>query len=217
MVVTYYGASCFKIQSGDMVLAFDPPSKKSDFKPPRFQADVVFVSHDHPNHSGYDNLHGKEEKEPFLINGPGEYEVGKVPARGIKTFHDAASGAKYGLNTVYLAEIEGANVCHLGDFGEKELRPEVQEALGEVDVLFLPVAGSVADIEHAVKLVSQIEPSIVIPMHYFTKDGRLDKKLLAAFLKEMGQEKVQPLDRFTFRKKEIMDKKEEVVVLTPLF
>ncbi len=216
MVITYYGASCFKIQSGDVVLAVDPPSKKSGFKPPRFQADVVFISHDSPNHNGVDCLSGREKDSlPFTISGPGEYEFKKIPAIGIRTFHDPVSGKKFGVNTSYVFEFEGTSICHLGDFGEKELRPEVQEILGEVDILFVPLGGAVTEISQAIKIVNQIEPKIIIPMHYFTKDNKIDKKILNEFLKELGQEKAAPMDKFTFKQKDIAEKEGEVVVLNP--
>lgn len=211
MIITYYGVSCFKVQSGDMVLAFDPPSKKSGFKAPRFQSDVVFISHDHDKHNGFENMGSKEkEKEPFLINTPGEYEIKGMIVRGINTFHDSEKGKKLGFNTVYVFTLEGLNICYLGDFGEKELRPDVQEFLGGVDILFAPVGGgSVLEPENAVKIVNQIEPKIVVPMHY-------DKKKLSDFLKETGKDKVKAIEKLTLKKKDISDKGGEVVVLKPL-
>lgn len=211
MVITYYGISCFKVQSGDMVLAIDPPSKKSGFKAPRFQADVVFVSHDHGEHNGFENIAGKEKNnEPFLINTPGEYEIKGMAVRGLNTFHDSVEGKKYGLNAAYIFSLENLNICHLGDFGEKELRAGVQEFLGGVDILFIPVGGGeVLEPENAVKIINQIEPKIIIPMRY-------DKKKLSMFLKEIGQERVKAAEKLSFKKKDIFDKKGEVVVLKPL-
>ena len=212
MVITYYGVSCFKVQSGDTVLVFDPPSKKSGLKPPRFQADVVFVSHGHDKHNGFENIAGKDkESEPFLINTPGEYEVNGIVIRGVDTFHDTEDGKKLGHNTAYVLSLENINLCHLGDFGEKELRPVTQESFGEVDILFVPVdGGNVLEVENATKVINQIEPKIVIPMHYDSQ------KKLDIFLKEMGKEKIKPIEKFSFKKKDIADKKGEVVVLKSL-
>lgn len=216
MIITYYGASCFRVQSGDIVLAFDPPSKKSGFKSPRFQADVVLISHQHSNHNGFENITSKDkETPPVLISGPGEYEVKKTPITGIRTFHDIVQGKKYGLNTVYVLILEDTRICHLGDFGEKELRPESQEAMGGVDILFVPISGSVNDVDAAVKITNQIEPKIIIPMHYFSKDFKIDKKRLSEFLKAMGQEKVSGIEKISLRKKEVVEKNSEIVVLTP--
>lgn len=193
MVITYYGISCFKIQSGDTVLAFDPLSKKSGFKPPRFQADIVFVSSDDDNHNGFENIASKEkDSPPFLINGPGEYETRGVSVAGIRPSF---------LNTVYVLSFENLTLCHLGNFEEKELKSETQEFLADIDVLFAP-----ADSVNIVKIINQIEPRIIIPMHY-------DNKKLKGFLKEIGREEVKAVEKFTFKKKDIMDKKGEVVVL----
>jgi len=214
MVITYYGASCFKIQSGDVILVFDPPSQKSGFKTPRFQSDVVLISHEHSNHNGFESIPGREKGiEPLLINTPGEYEARGITIRGVQTYHDSSSGKKYGLNTAYVLNWEGIKICHLGDFGEKEVRPELQEILDEVDILFLPINGAIINSEQAVKIVNQTEPKVVIPMHYFTKTFNVDKKALSAFLKEAGQEKAELFEKFTLKKKDILDKKQEVIVL----
>jgi len=215
MVITYYNASCFKVQSGDTVLLFDPPSKNSGFKTPRFQTDIVFISHNHENHNGHENIPSKTEEAPFVITGPGEYEVKNTVIRGIKTFHDSDNGKKHGLNTAYVVNFENTRICHLGDFGEQELRPETQEALGEIDILLMPINGAIVGAERAVKLINQIEPKIIIPMHYFAKNFVLDKKALSDFLKEIGQEKANEMEKLTLRKKDIGDKKEEVTVLSP--
>ncbi|MCF7835681.1 MAG: MBL fold metallo-hydrolase [Candidatus Marinimicrobia bacterium] len=216
MVITYYGISCFKVQSGDTVLAFDPPSKKSGVKAPRFQADVVLVSHNHDNHNGVDNMTSKDkgEKDFFLIDGPGEYEAKGMFVQGIQTFHDQESGKKHGLNSVYVVNFENIDFCFLGDFGEKELRAETRESIGDVDVLFVPIGGeSVTDIRDIIKIINQIEPKVVIPMHYMMGDQKQADKTLSNFLKELGQDKIVPVDKFTFKKKDILDKKGEVVVL----
>jgi L-ascorbate metabolism protein UlaG (beta-lactamase superfamily) len=200
MIITYYGVSCFKMQSGGLVLVIDPPSKRSGLKAPRFGADIVLISHDHDRHNGFEVIQPREQKEPFLISGPGEYEIKEVVIQGIRSFHDAVSGRARGLNTVYLINLENLNICHLGDFGEKELRPELLSALGgKIDLLFSPVT---------FPFVNQLSPKIVIPMHY------KNKSQLGEFLKSIGQEnKSQPLDRFSFRAKDIFDKNSEAVVL----
>ncbi|MBU1091856.1 MBL fold metallo-hydrolase [Patescibacteria group bacterium] len=194
MVITYYGVSCFKIQSGDTVLALNPPSKGVGIKAPRFQADIVFISRNHEEHSDAD---AGGLKGAFLIDGPGEYEIKGVTIRGIQTFN----------NTVYTLTLENVKLCHLGDFGEKELMAETSEALGDIDVLFAPIGGEgVTGVGNMVKIINQIEPKVIIPMNY-------NNKILSDFLKEIGQGKVAPVDRFTFRGKDILDKKGEVVVL----
>lgn len=216
MVITYYGLSCFKIQSGDTVLAFDPFSKESGLTPPRFEAHAVLSSHNHENHNNVEALSSKEEDGVFKIVGPGEYEFRGITVRGIPSYHDSKNGKLKGSNTIYVVEWEGMRLVHMGDYGEKELRSEVQEALGTPDIMFVPVGGEeggTIDAEDAAKLLNQIEPRIIIPMHY--KIPGLKDKLdgVDAFMKEMG-EKAEPEDKFTIKKKDLpSDEHSKIVIL----
>ena len=209
MVITYYGLSCFKISSGEFALALDPPSKKSSFKSPRFRAEVVLVSHDHDNHNGYDMISGKDGAEPLKVSDPGEYETKGVFIRGFDSFHDSVSGKKHGRNTIYTVELEDMKICHFGDFGEKELSAETLESIGQIDVLFLPVGGdAVIGPETAAKISNQLEPKIIIPMHYA-------KKELVEFLKETGAEDAKAEEKLTLKRKDLPENKTSVVVLKP--
>ncbi|KKS34044.1 MAG: Zn-dependent hydrolase of the beta-lactamase fold-like protein [Parcubacteria group bacterium GW2011_GWC2_42_13] len=204
MIITYYGVSCFKIQSGDLVLAFDPSSKESTTKPPRFQADIVFSSHNHPRHNGLDNLNPKAGQELFSVSHPGEYEIKKIYIQGIPCFHDSSQGKKYGLNTIYRIVMEDLTFCHLGDFGEKELRSETEEKINGVDVLFAPIGGdTVLDPASAARLINQISPGLVIPMHYETEEK--GNKILEEFFNEMGLEEIKPVDKLSVRKKDFSE------------
>src|SRR3989344_2720490 len=100
MIITYYGISCFKIQSGDTVLAVDPFDKTSGLTPPRFQADIVISSHNHSNHNNTESLAAKTDSGVFQIFGPGEYEIHGIQIRGIPTWHDAKNGTLNGKNTI---------------------------------------------------------------------------------------------------------------------
>ena len=209
MVITYYGPSCFKVSSCEFFFSFFPPSKKSSFKSPRFRADAVLISHGHENHNGYEMISGKENALPLKIDGPGEYELQGVNISGIPSFHDSVLGKKHGLNTIYTAEVEGIKICHLGDFGEKELGSETFEKIAPIDILFLPIGGKdVLDPETASRVANRLEPKIIIPMHY-------EKKELAAFLKEAGVESVKPEEKLTVKRKELPESKAQVVVLKP--
>ena len=209
MVITYYGLSCFKVASGEFVLAFDPPSKKSSFKSPRFRADAVLISHNHDSHNGYDMISGKENTAPLKVDGPGEYELQGVNISGAPSFHDQVSGKKYGSNTIYVVEMENMKICHLGDFGEKELGAEALEMISSVDILFLPIGGkTVLDPESASAIANRLEPRIIIPMHY-------DKKELSAFLKEAGVESAKSEEKLTIKNKDLPEGKTQVVVLKP--
>jgi len=202
MVITYYGISCFKVQSGETVLAFDPPSKESNFKSPRFQANAVLISNSHKDHSGREALSSKSDsKKLIVIDGPGEYEFENIYIKGIKTSDQ---------NTIYYLNFENIALCHLGNFSEKELRPEIKEAIGGTDILFMPIDGdSVIDYQRAAKITTQLEPKIVIPMHY--KDNKTIKK----FLDEFGNGTVKPVDKLTIKKKDLAENKIQVVVMEP--
>ncbi|MFH0803694.1 MAG: MBL fold metallo-hydrolase [Candidatus Tagabacteria bacterium] len=204
MVITYYGLSCFKIQSGDTTLVFDLPAIKA----PRFHADIILQSHD------YDVE--KIQEDSFLIDSPGEYEVKGVYVRGLKSYGDSSSGKKRGLNTVYVLRLENMDLCFLGDFGEKELRPELKEGIGKIDILFVPVVGEL-DAEDARNIINQIEPAVAIPAHYSEDPpaGEAGKKgdVLKKFLGEMGQKDIKPQEKLSIKKKDIKENGTEVVVL----
>lgn len=213
MVITWLGQACFKIQSGDLTLVIDPFSKDIGLTPPRFRADVVLVTHDHYDHANAESLTG----EPFLIKGPGEYEVKNIYVRGIATFHDQVQGKERGMNTVYIIEVEGMRLAHLGDFGEKAMRDETLDALGDVDVLLIPVGGKYTiDAEEAAKVVKQIEPRFCLPMHYKIPGLKIALAGVEEFLKETGAAKAVLQDKLTLKKKDMADGgKTEVVVLKP--
>lgn len=213
MVIQWYGQACFKIQSGELVLALDPYTKEYGLTPPRFRADITLITHSHPDHSNAETIAG----EPFLITGPGEYEVKGVSIRGLGTYHDASQGSERGPNTIYQIHYEGMTLLHLGDFGEPALREATLEELEDVDILMLPVGGTYTiDAAGATRVVKQLEPRIVIPMHYKIPGLTLALAGLDPFLKEMGMGRVEAQDRLTIRKKEMGERETtEVVVLKP--
>ncbi|MCX6731646.1 MAG: MBL fold metallo-hydrolase [Candidatus Parcubacteria bacterium] len=195
MVITYYGAACFKVQSGDTVLAFSPPSKESKFKAPRFQTDIALINPNNPDYGGRDVLSAKDEKKPiFIIDGAGEYEVSGIYIRGISN------------PVIYMVSFENISLCHLGAFAEKNISPEIKEEIGEVDILFIPIDKD--DGQKAAQLISQIEPKIAIPMNYKEAD-------LKQFLKEFGNGSAKPEEKLTIKKKDLSEEKTQVVVLSP--
>lgn len=213
MIISYYGISCFKLQSGDTVLALDPFSKESSLTPPRFQADIVLFSHQHPNHANKDTLSAKNHEEIFFIESPGEYEIHGVKIRGVPSFHDTTDGRSKGKNTVYVMKWEGLRIIHMGDYGEGELREDLHEAIGTPDILFIPVGGKdTIDAEAAAKFIHHIEPRIIIPMHY--KIPGLKEKLdsVEVFLKEMG-EKLVPEEKLTIKKSGVPSDSQKIVLL----
>lgn len=211
MVITWYGQSCFRVQSGEAVLAIDPFSKAIGLTPPRFRADFVLVTHGHPDHAHTEAISGN----PFTVAGPGEYEHRGVRIQGIATFHDKSHGKERGANTVYTIAMEDIRLAHLGDFGEGVMRDETVEAIGDIDILMIPVGGKYTlNAEEAAHVVREIEPKIVIPMHYKIPGLAVPLEGVERFLKETGGGGKAAQEKLTVRKRDLGEKeKTEVVVL----
>lgn len=208
MIITYYGVESFKVQFGDTVIGINPVAKDSKHKSGRFAADIALVSNKHQDFSGVENL-SFGEKNPFVIDGPGEYEIKGVTVRGFLS--KAAYEGDYKLNTVYLVSLEDMKLCHLGALSEGDLGTELKEQLEGIDILFVPVGGKgLLSPERAYKLCVELEPKIIIPMYY----GEEGEKALKVFLKEGSSEGVKPIDKLTLKRKDLEGKEGEIVVLT---
>lgn len=217
MILTFHEGACVRAQAGDTTLVFGPVSKKSkNFKPVNFSADVVLISFNHDDMNGSDDMRGRPRKDdaegivhgagnqPFVINGPGEYEVKDMTAAGFP------SGSTYGgeglINTVYSVHFDNIHLMYLGALGDLDLPQEVTE-MDSPDILFVPIGGNGAlSPSEAQKLAVKLEPKIIIPILY-------DDKTLKQFLKEAGEESVKPVDKLTLKRKDLVDKEGDVVVL----
>jgi hypothetical protein len=207
MIITYLGGEFVKVQFGDTVVAFNPVSKDSSLKTAKFGADVVFSSLNHEDMNGVDLL-SFGEKKPFVISGPGEYEVKGIFIKGLPGTSNY--GGEKRINTIYTMSLEGMNLCHLGAQSEEELEKDTDEAINEVDILFVPIGGDgVLDPAKAYKLAVALEPKIIIPIHYGDVGG---KDALKQFLKEAG-ESPSPVPKLTLKKKDLEGKEAEVVVI----
>jgi len=170
------------------------------------------VTHEHEDHNAIKDVKGT----PFLIQGPGEYEVKEVFIQGIPSFHDDKEGKERGLNTIYMIEAEDLRFCHLGDLGQKQLTDEQLEKIDRVDVLMIPVGGEYTiDSSAAQKIISQIEPKIVIPMHYALPKLKMKLDEVAKFLKSMGKNSVTPQDKLIVKMSTLPKDGMEIVVLNP--
>jgi len=209
MIITYLGVEFFKVQFGDTTIAFNPISKDSKFKPTRFFSDIALVSINNPDMNGTENL-SYNGKDPFVISGPGEYEVKDIFIKGFAS--KSNYGGKERINTIYSVTLENMNLCFLGALSDINLSTEVKEALGDVDILFLPIGDdSVLDAGKAEKLSVEIEPKIIIPMHF----GEVGiKDALKKYLKEAGEDAVKPIDKLTIKRKDLEGKMGEVIVLS---
>jgi len=215
--ITWAGQSCFQISvsnsrdhSADIVI--DLFDESIGLKVPNFSADILLVTHDHHDHNNIKAV----KNSPFLVTGPGEYEVRGVFIKGIPAFHDDKEGKERGQNTIYTIEAEEIKFCHLGDLGQKQLTDEQLEEIGAVDVLMIPVGGEFTiSSQEAQRIISQIEPKIVIPMHYQLPKLKLELDDVSKFLKAMGKNSVVPQDKLTIKASALPKDGMEIVVLQP--
>lgn len=169
MLLTYHGHSTFRLKGKLGTVVTDPYHAGIGMQLPSLSADIITVSHDHADHNTVGQVSTtSRRKHPFIIQKPGEYEVGGISVFGVPTFHDASGGSERGPNTVFTILLDELRICHLGDLGH-ELTTTQLEAIGSVDVLLCPVGGVFTiDPKQAVKVIRSLEPSIVVPMHFRT-------------------------------------------------
>ncbi len=207
MIITYLGKQFFKVQQGDLVIAFNPISKDSDYgaKVSRFGAQVALTTTNHPDYNGIDTVtYG--EAVPFTISGPGDYEVKDISVKGAMTWSEIG-GKKY-VNTSYSLIFEGLKLSFLGALSSPDISAEAREAVDSADILFVPIGGKgLLEASLAYKLAVSLEPKIIIPMDY-------DDASLKIFLKEGGDDKIQPIDKLTLKKKDLEGKEGDIIVLS---
>lgn len=215
MIITYHGHSTCKIRSAKATVVFDPHDASVGFPLPNISADIVTVSHDHADHANWGAIKpSSRRKKPFLITQPGEYEVGGVSVFGTQVFHDASQGSERGRNIVYTVLLDNMKICHLGDLGH-ELSTKQLDAIGVIDILFVPVGGIYTiTAAQAVKVTRSLDPSIVIPIHYRTVEhdsqfAELDD--VSVFLKEYGVE-VTAVPKLDISRKQLPEETEVVVL-----
>ena len=217
MQISWKGQACFHITAvpakGEQVkMVIDPYDNSLGLKFPAMEADVALVTHDHYDHNNVKGLKG----DPFVISNPGEYDVKGAVIQGIPSFHDDSKGAERGLNTMYTIEIEGMKLCHMGDFGQAELTPEQVERIGNIDILMIPVGGVYTiDAAAAGKVLNQIEPRVVIPMHYALPKLKQKLEKLDELFKVIGVKKPEPQQKLTIRSRDISAEGASLVVLEP--
>lgn len=213
MDISFLGHSSFKLRGKTASVVTDPYDPKIvGLKFPPTEAEIVTISHGHPDHNYVANV--KNIKK--VIEGPGEYEIMGVSIIGLPSFHDNKKGEERGTNTIYVYEMDGLRLVHLGDLGHT-LSEELVEEIGDIDILMVPVGGKYTiGPKEAVSVVQDIDPYIVIPMHY--KMEGLGQQLATSlfpvdeFLGEVGLT-VERLPKLSVKKEDLAEASSKVVVL----
>ena len=210
MEITWYGQSCFRIRTRGVAVVTDPYGPELGLTLPRLRAHIVTISHQHPNHNYIRGVRAGA----YVIQGPGEYEVRDTFVFGVATTHNTQRDQNLGANTSYLIEMEEMAVCHLGDLGQPLTQEQIEE-LESIDVLMVPVGGrDTLTPAAAAEVISQLEPSIVIPMHYKMPGIQANLGTLQRFLKEMGADEVAEVESLSITKSQLGEDP-RVVVLKP--
>lgn len=207
--LTWLGHACFRLRGRDVTIVLDPVGRHLGYDISKVRADIVTVSH---QHTGHNNVEGLKAADT-IITGPGEYEIKEVFVTGIRTYHDSEHGARFGHNTVYTIQLEELMFCHLGDLGHMMTSDQVEQ-IGSVDVLMVPVGGASLGAAKAAEVINQLEPGLVVPMHYATSATAAAKGLetLEKFSREMGYHDTEVRDKLTIRRSDIPDQTQIAVL-----
>lgn len=207
MQISHFGLTSFKIFSKDKVAITDPFDKSSGLMPPKGNADLLILSEkNNPLYSYTQSISGN----PFVIDGPGEYDIKEHTVTGIPIKDKDAR-----VITIYLIEVEGIKILNLAHIHKLSLTQDELEDIGEVDILFIPVgAEEVMDFDGAAKTVNLIEPKIIIPSHYKIPGLKIPAQSEEKFLKQMG--KSEKMEKLSIKKKELSEDIAKVIVLEPL-
>lgn len=208
MIITYDGVESVKVSHGDLTVAINPISKESKFKLANFGSDIVLVTANHPDFNGVETA-TRQSKAPIVIKGPGEYEVCGIFVRGFSS--KTVYGGQERINTVYTFELDGIKIGFFGAISDKDLDSSAKSEIGDLDVVFVPIGGDeVLGGEDSYKIAMKREPKIIIPIHF----GAVGQKdALVKFLKEADSSSVKPIDKLTLKRKDLIGKEGEVVVL----
>lgn len=207
MEITWYGLSCFRLtERGLASVVTDPFKNVVGLPQTKLKADVVTISHDAPGHNYLDTVQGYT----YALTRPGEYEIQGVMITGIATMQNLDERP----NVLYMFDFGGVTVAHLGDMNQVPPQNQI-EALERVDVLLVPVGGGRSlNAAQAAELVSMIEPSLVVPMHFQLPGLKLDLDGVERFLNEMGVTEVEQESRLRVTTS-LLAEETSVVLLQP--
>lgn len=206
MILTYHTGACIKATAGDTTIVFGPVSKKSkNFKPTNFGADVAFVSLNHIDMNGTEEA-GRGDKQPFVIAGPGEYEIKDIVASGFATTSTYDGSER--INTMYHVLFDGLHVLYAGAVSGTDVPSDILE-MDAPDILIVPLGEGLLNAAEAHKLSVKLEAKVTIPIQIGGSE-----KMIKQFLKEAGAEAVAPVDKYTVKPRDVAGKTGEVVLLS---
>lgn len=211
MRIKWLGHACFLITSeGGLRIITDPYTVDGgiNYSPIKEAAEIVTVSHEHPDHNNASAVLGK----PEVVKGAGIKSVKGIQFKGIPSYHDEAEGRQRGTNTIFCFTVDGIKLCHLGDLGHKLTSQQIAE-IGDVDILLIPVGGFYTiNANTAGQVCDQLKAKVIIPMHF--KTAKCDYPITAVedFLK--GKKNIKRLDSSEFNVRELPSRA-EIVVLKP--
>lgn len=215
MEISWLGHSCFQLRGKNVTLVTDPfspqqgSSQGESSQLGKISASIVTVSHNHAGHNNVVAVGGN----PHAVKGPGEYEISDVLITGVASYHDDKKGQEYGRNTIYVIHMDDLVICHLGDLGHI-LQEEQLEEVADADILLVPIGGEhTINATQAAEIISQVEPRVVIPMHYHA-DGAETPASLGKFCREMGVENITAQPRLVVTRSNV-PAETQVVVLSP--
>ena len=215
MEISWQGHACFQLRGKHVTLVTDPfsPQQGDSLRLGKLNATIVTVSH---NHSGHNYIAGVSGN-PRVVRGPGEYEISDVLITGVASYHDDKHGREFGRNTIYVIHMDDLVICHLGDLGHTLQEAQLEE-VADADVLLIPIGGQhIVNAAQAAEIISQVEPRVVIPMHYRSNalQGVQDAaNALDKFCREMGIEIINAQSKFVVTRTNLPTEM-QVVVLTP--
>ena len=208
MEISWLGHSCFQLRGKNVTLITDPFSPQLGHSLGKISAPIVTISHNHPGH----NFAGGVDGDPRIVRGPGEYEISDVLITGVASYHDDKHGQELGRNTIYIIHMDDLIICHLGDLGHV-LQEEQLEEVADADMLLVPIGGQhTINATQAAEVISQVEPHIVIPMHYSPPIGDVPNPL-DKFCREMGIEAINPQTKLSITRS-TLPAETQVVILS---